>query len=282
MMKGLINQMQSEMDRMKGELKDLKEENKTLKDQKVSNPGKHKQDDGMGGRGNQGKGGEEGQKDHDPWKDWKKQEEAPKVDDGWEKGGGAWKEKVEAGTYGREDWGKRVWRGGGGNDRSNEMVARGFKRNTYWNEIKLRVEEVMGLSRVMNNGVKVIGEMASFAIIRFDKYENKHEFKRWLGTHGEEVKEHRGIWFGDNIDKDARARERAVGKVKRALIMAREGRKDVYRDFRRGTVYVGDDMVAKWDWVSKVMTFQGEGKQVRESFKKLMAEGKREDEDFSE
>ena len=73
-----------------------------------------------------------------------------------------------------------------------------------------------------------------------------------------------------------------MGKVKRALIMAREGRKDVYRDFRRGTVYVGDEMVAKWDVVSKAMTFQGEGKKVRETFKKLMAEGRREEDDFSE
>ena len=37
-----------------------------------------------------------------------------------------------------------------------------------------------------------------------------------------------------NIDKDARARERAVGKVKKALLLAREERTEVYRDFRRG------------------------------------------------
>ena len=52
-----------------------------------------------------------------------------------------------------------------------------------------------------------------------------------MQTYGEEVKRERGMCFGENVDKDARARERAVGKVKRALIMARDGRNDIYRDF---------------------------------------------------
>ena len=140
----------------------------------------------------------------------------------------------------------------------------------------------MGKSGVTNGGVKVIGQMASFAIIRFDAYENKQEFKRWLQTYGEEVKRERGIWFGENVDKDARARERAVGKVKRALMMARDGRNDVYRDFRRGVVYVGDEVVAKWDEMFKMMMFRGEGKEIRDAYKRLMEEGKREEDHFSE
>ncbi len=65
----------------------------------------------------------------------------------------------------------------------------------------------MGVSRVTNGGVKVIGKMP---IIRFDAYENKQDFKRWLQTYGEEVKREKWIWFGENVDKDARARERAA------------------------------------------------------------------------
>ena len=162
------------------------------------------------------------------------------------------------------------------------MVARGFKRNTYWKEIKSKVEGVMGKSKVTNGGVKVIGQMASFAIIRFDEYENKQEFKLWLQAHGEEVKNEQGLWFGENVDKDARARERAVGKVKRALLLAREGRTDVYRDFRRGMVYVGDEVVAKSDEGLKMMLFRGEGKGIRDTYKKLMEQGMREEEHFSE
>jgi hypothetical protein len=162
------------------------------------------------------------------------------------------------------------------------MVARGFKRNTYWKTIKSEVEEVMGESRVTNGGVKVIGQMASFAIIRFDEHENKQQFKRWLQANGEEVKTRKGIWFGENIDKDARARERAVGKVKKSLCLAKERRTDVYRDFRRGIVYVGEEVVAKWDAALKMMMFRGEGKEIRESYKKLLAEGKREEDHFSE
>ena len=140
----------------------------------------------------------------------------------------------------------------------------------------------MGKSKVTNGGVKVIGQMASFAIIRFDEYENKQEFKLWLQAHGEEVKNEQGLWFGENVDKDARARERAVGKVKRALLLAREGRTDVYRDFRRGMVYVGDEVVAKWDEGLKMMLFRGEGKGIRDTYKKLMEQGTREEEHFSE
>jgi hypothetical protein len=92
------------------------------------------------------------------------------------------------------------------------MVASGFERNTYWKEIKAKVEDVMGRSRVTYGGVKVIGQMASFAIIRFDTPENKRQFKWWLQTHGEEVKKEKEIWFGENIDKDSRARERPSGK----------------------------------------------------------------------
>ena len=141
---------------------------------------------------------------------------------------------------------------------------------------------VMGKSKVTNGGVKVIGQMASFAIIRFGEYENKQEFKLWLQTHGEEVKNEQGLWFGENVDKDARARERAVGKVKRALLLAREGRTDVYWDFRRGMVYVGDEVVAKWDEGLKMMLFRGEGKGIRDTYKKLMEQGTREEEHFSE
>ena len=70
--------------------------------------------------------------------------------------------------------------------------------------------------------------------------------------------------------------------MKRALLLAREGRKDVYRDFRRGLVYVGDEVVAKWDVTGKMMTFSGEGKEIRETYKKLMEEGRREEAQFSE
>ena len=43
-----------------------------------------------------------------------------------------------------------------------------------------------------NSGVKVIGQMASFAMIRSDEYQNKQEIKFWLRTNGEEVKKEGG------------------------------------------------------------------------------------------
>ena len=51
----------------------------------------------------------------------------------------------------------------------------------------------MKVTTVTYGGVKVIGHMASFAIIRFDAYENKQDFKRWLQKYGEEVKKESGL-----------------------------------------------------------------------------------------
>ena len=69
----------------------------------------------------------------------------------------------------------------------------------------------------------------------------------------------------------------AVGKGKRALMLAGEERTDVYRDFGRGIVYVGDDVVAKWDGMSKTMKFREEGTDIRATYKKLMEEEKKEE-----
>ena len=96
------------------------------------------------------------------------------------------------------------------------------------------------------------------------------------------MKRERGMWFGDNVDKDARARERVFGKIKRALFLATEGWENVYRDFKRGMVYVVDEVVAKWDEMSKMMVFRGEGKEIRDTYKKLMEEGRREEDQLSE
>ena len=53
--------------------------------------------------------------------------------------------------------------------------------------------------------------------------------------------------------------ERAVGKVVKALRLAKDGRADIQRDYRQGKVYVGSVMVAKWDDMLNVMMFAGEG-----------------------
>ena len=47
-------------------------------------------------------------------------------------------------------------------------------------------------------------------------------------------------------------------------------------------MYVWREVVAKWDEMFKVMMFQGEGKGIRETYKQLMKEGRREEDRFSE
>ena len=166
------------------------------------------------------------------------------------------------------------------------MVARGFARNTKRKDIKAAVEEVINITEVAYNRVQVIGEMNSFAFVKFDAYEHKQAFKRWLEQYGDVVKQERGIWFGDNVGKHASQKARAVGKVKKALMMVRDGRSDVDRDFDQGKVWVkttaGSELVARWDEESREMQFRGEDKQIKEQYEKLMAEKRWEEEVFSD
>ena len=86
----------------------------------------------------------------------------------------------------------------------------------------------MDESGVEYQDVRVIGKMASFCII-FKDHQEKRRFKGWLMDNERRVYSEDGLWFGDNVDKDARERERAVGKTKKALMQEWEGRRNVER-----------------------------------------------------
>ena len=104
-----------------------------------------------------------------------------------------------------------------------------------------------------------------------------------MAEHGKRVKGEKGMWFGDNVDKKTRDKEVAVGGVVKALMAAKEGRRNVYRDYKQGKVWVGNAVVAKWENESQVMTFRSEGKDIRGTYKTSKAGGWREEEDeFSE
>ena len=77
------------------------------------------------------------------------------------------------------------------------------------------------------------------------------------------------MWFGDNVDKRTRDREISVGLVVKALKMAWEGRNDVYRDYKQGKVWVGNELVARLDGMSDVMQFRREGKDTTAAYKAL-------------
>ena len=47
------------------------------------------------------------------------------------------------------------------------------------------------------------------------------------------------------MSKEASERARAVGKVIRALMMVKDGRNDVDRDYDQGKVFVGSELVAR-------------------------------------
>ena len=153
---GKMNLMQKKIEPMKKEIQELKEYEEHKKD--TTNDEQEKGQLVKGGGWNDGGG-------------WGKDSE-------WTWGTDLGREGTnKAGSDERDNKGTRVSWGGGRDDRRNEMVARGFKRNTPWKEIKATVEAVMEASRVTYGWVKVIGQMASFAIIRFEEEENKKAFK---------------------------------------------------------------------------------------------------------
>ena len=96
------------------------------------------------------------------------------------------------------------------------------------------------------------------------------------------MKQQKGVWLGDNFHKDSRKWEEAVRRAKQALMMAKEGRRDVERDYKQGKVYVGEKMVAKWNDVTKVMEFSGDGRDTRETYKKLMMQSRGEEDYVSD
>ena len=157
--------MQAKMKRMQDEIDILKKENMRLKMQSNKETQEEWGKDGWK---------ERGWWEVDPWRNWKGKDDATKRNDEWVDEDGTREQKVEG--DGKGDGGTRVWCGGRSN-RRNEMVARCFERNTYWKEIKTKVEDVTGRSGVTYGEVKVIGQMASFAIIPFVTPENQRQFK---------------------------------------------------------------------------------------------------------
>ena len=149
--------MEEEIQMMKDQMRKLHKINDELKKEnmELKNQNNNENTEQRGG-GNKGKWGEGRWWANDPWKKWNGRDATTEADDTWGnddgkggQNGEGWRNQVERDE--KDEWETRVWRGGR-IDRRNEMVARGFKRNTYRKEIKSKVEEVMGKSRVTNGG----------------------------------------------------------------------------------------------------------------------------------
>ena len=141
--------------------------------------------------------------------------------------------------------------------RKREMIVRGFERNTPKKEVLQKIDKFL-----VENGIDIegkaftVGPMVSFGIVRFESVEDKVGFKNWLALNPEKVTGPT-MWFGDNLEKERRLMEVATGKVKKALCLVREGRDDITIGWRRGEVFVGRNLVAKWE-VNKMVLLRGE------------------------
>ena len=274
MLEAQVESLMTKIKAMEQQMEQLRGDNDKLK-QRINEKESSKYQKGWEGHGGwEGQetwGGSEKEWDNDDYKgDNQKGKQWER--DGWKDG---W--SMERRTY-RGEWG---WTTERLNDRRDEMVLKGFPRNTHWKEIKAKGEALMNESGVEYKFVRVIGAMSSFCIVVFKDNQEKRRFKGWLIDNGRRVYSEERLWFGDNVDKDARERERAVGKTKKTLMKEREGRKDVERDFRRGRVWVGRELIAEWDVMSRKMKFRGTGKGIQAEYERMMWEEKGEREEFS-
>ena len=113
-----------------------------------------------------------------------------------------------------------------------------------------------------------IGPVVKMGLMRFKTVAGKSKLKEWLGKNQHRIRS-MGIWVGDNLGKSVRLKKTVTGKVKRALCEVKENRDDVTNDWRRGQVWVGTDLVAKWE-DDKMLLLSREVIQVRERIVQLM------------
>ena len=133
------------------------------------------------------------------------------------------------------------------------MVVRGFSWNTPRNEVVETMNKMVKFAgKEMANALDcppfTIAKMTSFGIVRFKDTTMKNKFKEWLAAdENKEYLKNMKVWMNDNQAKERRVMETVAGKVKCALCQNREGREDVTCDWRWGRVYVGRELVAKWE-----------------------------------
>ena len=147
-------------------------------------------------------------------------------------------------------------RQGGGDlaeKRMLEMVIGGLPKDSPRKEVIEKVRTIMNHAAVMVEDVFTFDKFGSIGIVRFTGADGKKAFKQWLVTEegkGVMLGAGAGIepaWAGDNLDKRERDRRRALGKVKKALSQVAGTNFGIDVDYKRGKVYKGKEVVAKFD-----------------------------------
>ena len=257
-----VVKMQAEMTKLKKDIESIKkgqkyesknkgvwgEAEKSGNDEKGGGGKSDWQGTGKGAQGGMGKQGVN-TRTGNSYSEWGR---GVKEDDGWMH---EWKWEHDSGMYGKggvegpsEDKNRRDK---GWEKRQTEMVVRRFERNSKWSEIKVRTEETLKRTGQAYDKVFVIGQIASVAILKSTDTDEKKTLETWLSTCGGEVKRRMGLWFGDKVGWEVRDKEAAVGKMYKAFMEAKPKRNDASKDYRKGTVFVRGEIVARWNDSSK-------------------------------
>ena len=151
------------------------------------------------------------------------------------------------------------------------MIVTGFPYNTPQAEIQKVLDEI-----VDDYGVKVqdkfsLALRASLGIMRLSSETPKRNFKTKLKEKRFD-KQHGGrdLHVGDNVPKDDQQKERAVGKLKKALMEAKKDRSDVQVLRKKGEVWTAEGRVAKRR--GTYLKLIGEAEQVKNRFEELVAD----------
>ena len=159
--------------------------------------------------------------------------------------------------------------------RQLEMVITGFPYNTPKVEIEAILADVVKKYEITTDDQFAPGPLASVGILRFNSSAHKKEFKQKLKTNGFSIKHGgRELHVGDNAPKEDKPKERAVGRVKRALMEVKRDHTDVLVLRKKGEVYLegenGRVRVAKWR--GDHLKLAGEAETLKGRIDELIAE----------
>ena len=155
--------------------------------------------------------------------------------------------------------------------RKREMIVTGFAWNTQKTDVEQIINEIFtGLKQNVQD-VFATKPRTSYGIVRFHSLEEKKSFKKNLSEKKwEQSYQGRPLYINDNDDKQDNDKNRAIGKVKRALMEVNKERKDVVALRRAGEVWIGDERVAKWK--DGTLRVRGEAETLKKRIDELIAE----------
>ena len=155
--------------------------------------------------------------------------------------------------------------------RKREMIVTGFAWNMQEPDVEQAINDLFTGLKQNVQYVFATKPRTSYGIVRFHSLEDKKSFKKNLSEKKwDQSYRGRPLAINDNDDKQDNDKNRAIGKVKRALMEVNKERKDVVALRRAGEVWIGDERVAKWK--DGTLRARGEAETLKSRIDEFIAE----------